>query len=82
MTRDWQKTEEFEVRSADGERMRVRKTVKVDTLHDLARTTYTGLLRGGAERTVTPITENRFRIGSKEFKRLLADLFEDSSHAR
>lgn len=64
------KTEDFNVLSVRGQRIHVRATVMVDTLHDTARTTYAGLLGRGIERQVVALGGNRFKIGGKEFRRL------------
>jgi len=72
--------EEFEVSSDDGQRVRVRKSLVVHVLcHPddpklphlrLNRAVYSGLARGGLERPVEPLGDNRFRIAGKEFTRL------------
>ena len=72
--------EEFEVSSDDGQRVRVRKSLVVHVLcHPddpklphlrLNRAVYSGLARGGLERPVEALGDNRFRIAGKEFTRL------------
>ena len=71
--------EEFEVTSADGQRIRVRKSLMVHVLGcpdspdlpgvRLKRAVYSGLARGGLERPVEPLGDDRFRIAGKEFTR-------------
>jgi hypothetical protein len=72
--------EEFEVSSDDGQRVRVPKSLVVHVLSNpndpklpnlrLNRAVYSGLARGGLERPVEPLGDNRFRIAGKEFTRL------------
>jgi len=72
--------EEFEVSSADGQRIRVRKSYVVHVLRNpddstlpivrLNRTVYCAMARGGLERPAEPLGEDRFRIAGKEFARL------------
>ena len=71
MNRVLQKTARFEVVSRDGEHVHVRMTSTVDALHDGPQTTYTALLGARTRRSVTPLGGNRFRIGRKEFERVL-----------
>ncbi len=72
--------EEFEVSSADGQRVRVRKSLMVHWLRNSndpdqlvvrqSRAVYSGLARGGLERSVEPLGDDRFRIAGKEFVRI------------
>jgi hypothetical protein len=72
--------EEFEVSSADGQRVRVRKSLIVHWLRNSDdpdqlvvrqhRAVYSGLARGGLERPVEPLGDDRFRIAGKEFVRI------------
>ena len=72
--------EEFEVSSADGQRVRVRKSLVVHVLWNpndpnlpmvrLNRTVYCALARGGLERPAEPLGDDRFRIAGQEFARL------------
>jgi hypothetical protein len=72
--------EEFEVTSADGQRVRVRKSLLVHVLRNpddpnlpmvrLNRTVYCALARGGLERPAEPLGDDRFRIAGQEFTRL------------
>ena len=72
--------EEFEVSSADGQRVRVRKSLVVHVLRNpgdpnlpmvkLNRTVYCALARGGLERPAEPLGDDRFRIAGQEFARL------------
>jgi hypothetical protein len=74
--------EEFEVSSNDGQRVRVRKSLVVHVLRNpddpnlpmlrLNRTVYCALARGGLERPVEPLGDDRFRIAGREFGRLRA----------
>jgi len=71
--------EEFEVLSADGQRVRVRKSLVVHELRNpddpnlpmvrLNRTVYCALARGGLERPAEPLGDDRFRIAGQEFAR-------------
>jgi hypothetical protein len=75
--------EEFEVSSTDGQRVRVRKSLVVHVLRNpndpalpsvrLNRAVYSGLARGGLERPVEVLGDDRFRIAGKEFTRLRAE---------
>lgn len=72
--------EEFDVTSADGQRVRVRKSLVAyvrsnttrarSTQREIDRAVYAGLARGGLERPVEPLGDDRFRIAGKEFTRL------------
>ena len=72
--------EEFEASSADGQRVRVRKSLVVHVLHNpddpalphvrLNRTVYCGIARGGLERPAEPLGDDRFRIAGTVFSRL------------
>lgn len=72
--------EEFDVLSADGQRIRVRRSYVVQVLHNpndstlptvrLNRTVYCAVARGGLERPAESLGEDRFRIAGKEFARL------------
>ena len=72
--------EEFEVSSADGQRVRVRKSLIVHWLRNSNdpdqlvvrqnRAVYSGLARGGLERPVEALGDDRFRIAGKEFVRI------------
>jgi len=72
--------EEFDVSSADGQRVRVRKTLMVHELRDpdepdrpslkLSRAVYAGLARGGLERPVEALGDDKFRIAGIEFTRI------------
>jgi hypothetical protein len=67
MNNHWVKSENFEVVSADGERIRIRKTSTVDAIHDQPRVVYVAL-GPKVEWSVTALGENRFRIGRKAFR--------------
>jgi hypothetical protein len=72
--------EEFDVSSADGQRIRVRKTLMVHVLRNpqdpdlpslkLSRAVYAGLARGGLERPVEALGGDKFRIAGIEFTRI------------
>lgn len=72
--------EEFDVSSADGQRVRVRKTLMVHELRNpdgpdqpclkLSRAIYAGLARGGLERPVEALGDDKFRIAGIEFTRI------------
>ena len=72
--------EEFDVSSADGQRVRVRKTLMVHELRNpdgpdrprlkLSRAVYAGLARGGLERPVEALGDDKFRIAGIEFTRI------------
>jgi hypothetical protein len=68
------------VSSADGQRIRVRKTVLVHVLRNpddphlpslkLSRAVYAGLARGGLERPIEALGDGKFRIAGVEFTRI------------
>jgi hypothetical protein len=72
--------EEFDVSSADGQRVRVRKTLMIHELRNpdgpdrpnlkLSRAVYAGLARGGLERPVEALGDDKFRIAGIEFTRI------------